>query len=290
VERSVRLLLDLGSESEVDELEAHLAERGWRTMKLSKADERLRRESPAYRPDDNWEELEPQSMQVVLSVRFDPGAARRIGQLAHESGELPSGLIRTWILERLDSIDGAGMNARASGVREAASAYETGSIDHEELRGRYRPKKIDLLLVGESRPAGGTFFYLANSNLFYATHEAFQAALGPMPSGVEFLRFVQDRGVWLYDLADKPVDRLAGRPRRSAVQGRIGELVSLLRQSRPRRVVAIKKDLAPMVRLALDEADLSIDRLTVLPFPLYQWRAEYVRSLAAIISDAPIGR
>ncbi len=44
----------------------------------------------------------------------------------------------------------------------------------EELRLRYRPKKVGVLLVAESRPAGGTFFYAGNSNLVRYTEQAFR--------------------------------------------------------------------------------------------------------------------
>ena len=145
--------------------------------------------------------------------------------------------------------------------------------------------------MGESRPAGGTFFYLANSNLYYATHQAFQRALGPMPVGDAFLDLLRERGVWLYDIADAPVDRMRGRPRRDAVRARVSDLASLLRESRPRLVIAIKKDLRATVRHALQAADLDAERLRVLPFPLYQWRRDYVRGLAALLNDgAPPSR
>ena len=254
-------------------------------MKLTKVEERLRRESPAYQPDGDWEKLDPQAMQVVMSVRFDPRTARRLVAAARAAGESPSGLVRAWIQERLALSGAEGRDTRTA-IGEAASAYSAADATYEDLRRRYRPEHIDTLLVGESRPAGGTFFYLANSNLYYATHEAFQMASGPMPSGEAFLRLLQKRGVWLYDLADVPVDRMAGRPRRSTVQARIGELVNVLRESTPRLVVAIKRSLAPTVRLAMMEAGLSTDRLRVLPFPLYQWRRQYVESLAAIVAGA----
>ncbi len=178
-----------------------------------------------------------------------------------------------------------GTQPEAARVREAAVSYDAGGERYEALRQRYRPDRIDILLVGESRPAGGTFFYLANSNLYYATHEAFQLALGPMPAGNDFLDILRDRGVWLYDLADAPVDRMRGRPRREAVQARVSEVVDLLHDSQPRLIVAIKKDLAPTVRQALQDADIDVDRLRVLPFPLYQWRDAYVRGLAAMLGD-----
>lgn len=254
----------------------------WRTMKLTREEERLRRESPAYQPDAGWEELERQSMGVVLSVRFDAATARRVRRLATSLGRSPGGLIRDWTIEQLRS---SPVDAElAGGVRESQAPYGAAEDRYERLRQRYRPNRIDTLLVGESRPAGGTFFYLANSNLYYATHEAFQLALGPMPTGEAFLDLLSDRGVWLYDLADAPVDRMRGRPRRDAVRARASELVDLLRENRPRLVVAVKKDLAATVRQAMDDAHLDRDRLYVLPFPLYQWRSDFVRGLAALVS------
>lgn len=255
-----------------------------RTVKLSSEDDRLRRESPAYQPDAGWEELVPQAMNVVLSVRFDARTARRIHDIARETGRTPGRLIRDWTMERLQGLPTDAKPA-AAGVREASASYDATGDRFEALRDRYRPDRIDILLVGESRPAGGTFFYLANSNLYYATHEAFQLALGPMPQGDDFLELLRDRGVWLYDLADAPVDRMRGRPRRDAVRARVAELVALLQETRPRLVVAIKKDLAATVRQALQDADLAPDCLRVLPFPLYQWRSEYVRALAQLLNE-----
>lgn len=168
-------------------------------------------------------------------------------------------------------------------VRAGADAYAASAEDYERLREQYRPESIEILMVGESRPAGGTFFYLTNSNLYFATREAFVAALGPLPSGEAFLRYLADRGVWLYDMADEPVDQLPGRPRKAAVRARIGELVELLTHERPAHVVAIKRDIGATVRQALNDAALPADRLHVVPFPLYQWRRAFVSGLADVV-------
>lgn len=251
-------------------------------MRLPSEDENLRHESPAYQPDGDWDELEPQAMNVVFSVRFDAHSAQRIHEQARRLGRTPGHLIRDWTLERLDALSVDQPHASA-GVREASAPYEPVH-DYAALRERYRPARIDILLVGESRPAGGTFFYLANSKLYYATHEAFQLALGPMPHGDAFLDLLRDRGVWLYDLADAPVDRMRGRPRRDAVRARVADLVALLRDARPRLVVAVKKDLAAPVRQALRDGGLDPKCFHVLPFPLYQWRTQYVRGLARLLA------
>lgn len=246
---------------------------------MKTTDDRLRKESPAYRPDDGWDVLEPQPMQVVLSVRFDARSARRIAELARLSAGTPSRLIRDWTLERLDALESADA-VRA--VREDPAGYLADG-DFEALRDRYRPTRIEMLLVGESRPAGGTFFYLANSNLFAATRDAYVAANGTAPRGAEFLELLQRDGVWLYDIAPAPINRLSGRPRREAVEGRVAELALLLREAKPRRVVVIKRSLEPAVRSAFETAAIGGDRLHVLPFPLYQWRAEYVAGLAQLL-------
>jgi hypothetical protein len=252
-------------------------------MKLPKADERLRQESPAYRPDDDWEAFEPQGMQVVLSVRFDPVTAQRLTSVARATERTASALLRDWTIERLATLGMESETIVVSRIGEAAGSYVADAGDDEALRQQYRPAKIETLMVGESRPAGGTFFYRANSNLFYATRQAYQLAHGSAPAGEQLLGALKERGFWLYDIADRPVDRMRGRPRQAAVQERVSALVELLRDSPPTVVVAIKKDLAATVRQAMEEAELLTDRLHVLPFPLYQWRREYVTGLAELL-------
>lgn len=251
---------------------------------MTNEDQDLRRDSPAYRPDDGWEVLEPQALDVVLSVRFDPASARRLARVAGATGRTPSRLIRDWTLERL-AMGSVESPLQSAGIRESAASYSTGdAIEYEELRQRYRPQRIKLLLVGESRPAGGTFFYLANSNLYYATLDAWRKALGPLPGSESFLDTLKAKGIWLYDLSAAPVNRLRGRPRQQAVQDRTAELTELLGTERPQAVVVVKRSLAAPVREATQIAGLSPALLHVLPFPLYQWRAEYVAQLGDLLT------
>ena len=180
---------------------------------------------------------------------------------------------------------------RSAGVRESPSAYVAeDSAGYERLRQQYRPKgPIRLLLVGESRPAGGSFFYLANSNLYRATLEAWQAAFGPMPESESLLGRLQSEGVWLYDVLPAPVNRLRGRPRRGVVIARSRDLAALLAAESPDAIVVVKRSLAAVAREAVSAAHLPAEQLHVLPFPLYQWRAEYVAQLSALFHHV-IGR
>ena len=77
--------------------------------------------------------------------------------------------------------------------------------DLEEIRDKYRPKTISILFIGESPPAGGTFFYLANSNLFRYTYEAFRLEFKQMIGDeIEFLNFFKQNGCFLDDLCLEP--------------------------------------------------------------------------------------
>lgn len=247
------------------------------------SDERLRRESPAYQRKAKWEVVEPRALDVVVSVRLDSASAGRVAELAAATGRTPSRLIRDWTLDRLaTAADGS---FRSMMIRESGAPYSAGeSADFERLRQQFRPERIRLLLVGESRPAAGSFFYLANSTLYRATREAWQAAFGPMPPASPFLGRLQSEGIWLYDLAPAPVNRLRGRPRRQAVEARAGELAALLVGESPDAVVVVKRSLAAVVREAMTAAHLPAHRLHVLPFPLYQWRAEYVAGLSGVFN------
>jgi predicted transcriptional regulator len=256
---------------------------------VDRRDEKLRRESPAYQPAAEWEELEPQALDVVMSLRLDADSAHRLARIATQTGKAPSRLVRDWVVERLPEAERG--ETRASRVGEARAAYVAAQPDEfEQLRRRYRPTgRVRLLLIGESRPAAGTFFYLANSNLFHATHAAFEGALGPIPDGAAFLDLLRQAGVWLYDLSPAPVNRLRGRPRQDAVAARASELTGLLRTTDPHQVVVVKRSSATVVRHAMQSAELPSERLHVLPFPLYQWRAEYIRALSALVRRGVLG-
>ncbi|HUG94869.1 MAG TPA: hypothetical protein VMK30_01865 [Pleomorphomonadaceae bacterium] len=234
-----------------------------------------------------WENVPP-PLGAVLSVRFDMGVVGRLARLAGATGRTPSGLIRDWTLERLAALERT-ENSHLRRIREGPESYRADG-PYEELRARYRPPEVRLLLVGESRPAGGAFFYRADSRLFFAVREAFGRALGPVPAGEAFLTFFQRHGAWLYDMAASPVNRRRGRPRTAAVAARVGDLTRVLEDSPAAQVVAIKRDLEAPVRRAMDMARAPVDRLVVLPFPLYQWREVFVSGLAAVVIDMVSGR
>ncbi len=189
-------------------------------------------------------------------------------------------------LQRIDATLGARRQHAAVGEERAGYGTEPGHDAEsgiDALREQFRPDGLRWLFVGESSPAGGTHFYRANSNLFGATQAAFAAALGSdVPSGPAFLHFFRERGYWLVDLADRPVNRQLREARRDAVGAGRDRLAGLIGDTRPERIVVVKASIATDVRDAARSAGFEGEILE-LPFPVRQWKSEYVRRLAEVL-------
>jgi hypothetical protein len=159
-------------------------------------------------------------------------------------------------------------------------------VDTKLLRSKYFPSEVRVLFVGESPPAGGTFFYASNSNLYFATAEAFRAAL---PSrGIDFLDEFQRFGCYLDDLCLQPVNHLDSRdPVRLAARAD-GELrlAEQIRMWRPRAIIVVMVAIADNVARAREQAGLPSVPFHVLPFPGRKaHRDRYVAELTAIASQ-----
>lgn len=169
--------------------------------------------------------------------------------------------------------------------RPSASSSGGDQAVIDELRVRYRPATVRLLLVGESSPAGGTHFYFANSILYRAVRDAVGRGLAVArpPEGAAFLEWFQGLGCWLVDLADAPVDQLPARERAERVKAGVPALARLMAEVRPDRVLVVIRRVAPAVRRAATRAGLDERAIDVLPFPIRQWRPVFVDQLAGVI-------
>src|SRR3990172_2623669 len=116
------------------------------------------------------------------------------------------------------------------------------------LRESYKPEEVGVatqtLMIGESRPNGGTFFYAGNSILFSSIKEAFAEAFGPSASrGSGFLKQYQHSGFYLVDLCDEPVNHLKDDPRRLEMrkrsEGRLAGAITVLPKAA--RIVILMK-------------------------------------------------
>lgn len=160
----------------------------------------------------------------------------------------------------------------------------------ERRRQQYRPRSIVVLFVGESPPAGGTFFYDGNSILFFEIRKTFESSASLRNRRGSFLETFRDLGCYLDDLCLEPVNHLA-EPQRAmkrlesepALAARIGEY-------QPRIVVAIgKTTAAPHVQRALGAAALREVRFKTLPFPGRPMHKQMFAQQLAVILENELG-
>jgi hypothetical protein len=128
---------------------------------------------------------------------------------------------------------------------------------------------------------------MANSNLYRAIRAAFAEALGEdaVPSGEDFLRLFARKGCWLVDLADRPVNRLPPKERRAAVEAGVPQLADVIRETKPKHIVVIKRDIVGYVERAITASATKRPTVLALRYPLRQWRPEFVRTLAANLRE-----
>jgi len=158
------------------------------------------------------------------------------------------------------------------------SAAPVSSDDYfEGIRAQYRPADIRVLFIGESRPSGCTFFYLGNSILFDQTYSAFRQLLDrDFETPGEFLRDFSDRGFFLDDLCDHPVNGLDPKPRQLARDVAIPSLADRIKSYSPEAIICVIKSIKPQVMKAVDSSGISLAHpLVFLPFPAWGRDIDY---------------
>lgn len=144
----------------------------------------------------------------------------------------------------------------------------TNIIDEkiERLRYRYKPDKVTILLVGESAPEAGTFFYTGDTLCKY-TQNAFTRAYPEVNSQTkeEFLSFFQSKGFYLEDLCLIPVNGLDSKQRRQCIKNSVSSLAERIKTYSPIVVVAMLKRIEKDVLKSLQLSGINAQIYTV-PF------------------------
>lgn len=140
----------------------------------------------------------------------------------------------------------------------------------EELRCSYRPDDINVLFVGESPPAGNTFFYRANSNLLHYTQKAFSEAFAKVfASGEDFLNFFEEVGCYVEDLCLSPVNHMNKVERKRHRVKNIEPLAIRIRTISPKAIVIVMRAIEDSVRQAVQQSHLNSVQVYSLPFPAF---------------------
>ena len=150
----------------------------------------------------------------------------------------------------------------------------------EEKRLKYKPKKIRFLFIGESVPAGGTFFYFENSNLFQFTKEAFLQNFD-WPEK-EFLKLFKSNGFYLDDLCQEPINRFDEPTKRKARKAYEESLSIRIKKYKPRVIISTPMSIEKNVKVAINKAGLTINNYS-LPFPAQGNQRMFVNELSELI-------
>lgn len=135
----------------------------------------------------------------------------------------------------------------------------------DQLRLSYRPERVRILFIGESRPASGKFFYQADSGLYRAMRDVFQL-VHPSITEATFLRTFQALGCYLVDLCARPVDNLSPQARRAACREAEPQLCQVFTKLRPEMAAVVVRSICPNVRRAASCGGWT-GRILELPYP-----------------------
>src|SRR5262245_59466564 len=139
------------------------------------------------------------------------------------------------------------------------------SHEFDSARQAYRPKTVKVLMIAESPPSSGGFFYfpetIGKDHLFRETMKATGLWPGdePLRKGVdkrEMLSRFRSMGFYLLDASTFPVDKMSAKERRATIQSQIPRLVQDVIHADPDHIVIVKSSIFWPVRIALRGAGL----------------------------------
>lgn len=188
-----------------------------------------------------------------------------------------------------------------SSINTALGITQTPLEDSYSLaRNKYRPKKVSLLLIAESPPSSGGYFYaeetIGKDHLFRETMKALELwpADRPMRKGCDkrpMLKQFRSLGFFLIDTCKLPVDKMPSSLRKlSTIQG-ASTLSHRVKELDPSRILIVKKTVFNPVRQALSLAGFE-DRILnkrALPFPSHGNQKRYRTILRRLLKKRVAG-
>lgn len=153
----------------------------------------------------------------------------------------------------------------------------------EEIRLGFKPDIVRVLLVGESAPVAGTFFYTGDSLCKY-TQTAFANVLPEVRAKTwqEFLIFFQQSGFYLDDLCLVPVNGLDKTSRQQNLISSIPSLASRIKTYSASDIIVLLKGIEKYVLRAVTLSGIRANIHTV-PFGGMGHQNKYINEMSRII-------
>ena len=185
--------------------------------------------------------------------------------------------------------------ARTVTVQDSAKeASGFSEEDYSAARIPYKPSHIRVLLIAESPPSSGGFFYFSETigkdHLFRETMKALGlwSARRRMSKGLQkapLLREFSSRGLYLIDTCALPVDKLSPKDRRIAIATGASRLPRKVEALDPDRILLVKKTIFEPALQALEKAgfDRRVLNQMPIPFPSHGNQRKYRQLLRKIL-------
>lgn len=164
---------------------------------------------------------------------------------------------------------------------------------YEELRRHYRPETIEIVLVGESPPDPGSgdkrFFYSPTLSQHDNLYRGVAGALygEAIHNKLLVLEQLKQDGFWLIDAVETPVNRLTRASRRAQIREAAPRLAHRCKEVSPRRGVIICHGVVfELCAPTLRHSGVRILHDEPLPFPLGNWRADFIEHFRAAVDPS----
>jgi hypothetical protein len=157
-------------------------------------------------------------------------------------------------------------------------------MDTEAIRQKFRPDKIKLLLVGESPPANGKFFYVKSAMTTFTSRAFEKAHSVRFGQTSDFLDYFKACGCFLDDIVHFPIDQFPYREREKRLSENVDSLSQRIKTADPFLVVVVLIKIEKYVVEAVGKSTLD-PKVRVLPFPGCGHQSKYIAGLASIVGE-----
>ena len=156
----------------------------------------------------------------------------------------------------------------------------------ERIRKKFKPKKIKILLIGESPPEGRDFFYELKSSLYEYTKKAYlNTYKKDISNKGEFLKLFIKSGIYLDDLCHHPINNFDDPLKEIKRKRSKPFLTKRLKSYNPDVIVILMIGIEKHVKEAIKLSGIKCKKIYTTHFPSMSWHNLYFEEITTIFDE-----